>query len=297
MNIHQKLVEIRKDIGGFTKDAQGYGYQYVSGSQVLSKIQDKMNELGVLLVPKIMNQQFEKHDYVNAKGKSAMDFLVYGEMTYTWINAENPEDVLEVPFYYTGAQDDISKAFGSGLTYSERYFIIKFFNLPTDADDPDKRDTSGRSRSNGNGSNYHTGQTSQAPQNPFDIVLTFGKHSGKSLGQLMQEVPDYVEWLSKNARDENLKHAANALLNQQGQDLTGQQGTDNHLITQDQLKALQTAITCAAERTITNREAVIEYAKMQMQIPLELSSKQLTRQQASQMIEFINQIPPAQEGA
>lgn len=297
MNIHQKLVEIRKDIGGFTKDAQGYGYQYVSGSQVLSKIQDKMNELGVLLVPKIINQQFEKHDYVNSKGKSAMDFLVYGEMTYTWINAENPEDFLEVPFYYTGAQDDISKAFGSGLTYSERYFIIKFFNLPTDADDPDKRDTSGRSRSTGNGGNSNTGQSSQEPQNPSDIVLTFGKHSGKSLGQLMQEAPDYVEWLSKNAKGQDVKNAANVLLNQQRQASNYQQGTDNNVITQEQLKALHAAISSAAERTITNREAVIEYAKTQMQIPLDLSSKQLTSQQASQMIDFINQIPSALEGA
>lgn len=145
MNLHQKLVAIRTDIDGFTKDKKSFNYSYVSGTQVLAKIQKKMNELGVLLVPKILSQEFEKHEYTNAKGKSALDFLVYGQMTYTWINAENPDDTLEIPFYYTGAQDDISKAFGSGLTYSERYFVIKFFNLPTDADDPDARDTSGRS--------------------------------------------------------------------------------------------------------------------------------------------------------
>lgn len=145
MNLHQKLVEVRKSIGGFHKDAKSYGYSYVSGTQVLSKIQDKMNELGVLLIPSVTSQDFQTHEYKNNKGKDCLDFLVYGSMTYRWVNADDPTDFIEVPFFYTGAQDDISKAFGSGLTYSERYFIIKFFNLPTDSDDPDAKDTTGRS--------------------------------------------------------------------------------------------------------------------------------------------------------
>lgn len=152
MNLHQKLVEVRKSIDGFTKDAKSFNYSYVSGSQVLSKIQGKMNELGVLLVPKISDQMFQTYDYqvYNKNTKSMVDktdFIVQGNMSYTWINAEEPTDVLEIPFYYTGQQDDISKAFGSGLTYSERYFLLKFFNLPTDDADPDGKDTSGRTGS------------------------------------------------------------------------------------------------------------------------------------------------------
>lgn len=168
LNIHQKLVEIRRNIGGFTKDKKSFNYSYVSGTQVLAKIQEKMNELGVLLIPEVTTQEFEKHNYKNKKGAEATDFLVYGHMNYTWVNAENPEDCIKVPFYYTGAQDDISKAFGSGLTYSERYFVIKFFNLPTDADDPDARDTSGRSSYNQNNQyrnqNNYQKQPQQQPQ-------------------------------------------------------------------------------------------------------------------------------------
>jgi hypothetical protein len=150
LNLHQKLVEVRKSIDGFTKDAKSFNYSYVSGSQVLSKIQAKMNELGVLLVPKIADQTFQTYDYqVYDKKSDSMkdktDFIVHGTMSYTWKNADDPSDTLEVPFYYTGQQDDISKAFGSGLTYSERYFLLKFFNLPTDDADPDAKDTSGRS--------------------------------------------------------------------------------------------------------------------------------------------------------
>lgn len=148
MNLRQKLVEIRKDIGGFTKDKKSFNYDYVSGSQVLSKIQHKMNELGVLLIPAVNDQTFHEHAYKDKYGKDKLDFIVHGTMTYTWANADDPEDEMKVPFYYTGQQDDISKAFGSGLTYSERYFVIKFFNLPTDADDPDAKDTTGRSGKN-----------------------------------------------------------------------------------------------------------------------------------------------------
>lgn len=159
MNLHQKLVEIRKDIGGFTKDKKSFNYEYVSGSQVLSKIQSKMNELGVLLVPQVNSQEFKEHPYKDKFGKDKLDFIVHGAMTYSWLNADDPSDKIEVPFYYTGQQDDISKAFGSGLTYSERYFVIKFFNLPTDADDPDAKDTSGRA-------NYKKQTPSQPTQTP-----------------------------------------------------------------------------------------------------------------------------------
>lgn len=137
MNLHQKLVEVRKSIASFSKDKESYGYSYISGTQVLSKIKSKMDELGVLLFPSIKNQNHEIFNYKDKYGKDKQDFLVYGEMVYQWINAESPEDKIEIPFQFLGQQDEISKAFGSGLTYSERYFLLKFFGVPTDDDDPD----------------------------------------------------------------------------------------------------------------------------------------------------------------
>ena len=43
MNLHEKLVEVRKSIDSFIKDTDGYGYKYVSGSQILEKIKKKIN--------------------------------------------------------------------------------------------------------------------------------------------------------------------------------------------------------------------------------------------------------------
>lgn len=140
MNIYQKLVEVRKSIEGWDKDTKGYGYSYVSGSQVLGKIKNKMDELGIILETHIETFSHGIHEYVNAKGKSVKDFVVEGKMKMVWVNADSPEDKIEVPWHYAGQQDDISKAFGSGLTYTERYFMLKQFGVPTDYDDPDKKE-------------------------------------------------------------------------------------------------------------------------------------------------------------
>lgn len=144
LNLHQKLVEIRKEIDVFKKDTEGFNYSYVSGSQVLSKIQNKMNELNVLLYPKMKDLTHSTFDYLqfNKKTKNMdekTDFVIAGNMTYVWQNADKPEETLDVDWNIFGQQDDISKAYGSGLTYSERYFLLKFFNAPTDDDDPDKK--------------------------------------------------------------------------------------------------------------------------------------------------------------
>ena len=143
MNIHQKLIEVRKTIKGFNKDTKGFNYSYVSGNQILRAIKNKMDELGILLIPEVDYDTLSwcKHEYTNIKGQDKLDFIIQGKMIYKWINADNPaEDYINVPWLMVGQQsDDISKAVGTALTYNERYFLLKFFNCPTDEDDPDNK--------------------------------------------------------------------------------------------------------------------------------------------------------------
>lgn len=144
MNLYQKIIEVRKVANGFSKDTKGYGYDYVSGNQILNKIKDKMNEVGLILQPSAQVGEHQLFCYTNSKGQEKVDIQVWGSMAYTWINAENPEEREVVSWAYYGQQDDISKSFGSALTYSERYFLLKYFGLPTDEDDPDGKDTTGK---------------------------------------------------------------------------------------------------------------------------------------------------------
>ncbi|SDX05183.1 exodeoxyribonuclease X C-terminal domain-containing protein [Tepidimicrobium xylanilyticum] len=47
-----------------------------------------------------------------------------------------------------------------------------------------------------------------------NMKINFGKHRGKTLGQIYKESPDYVEWLAGKANDQALRKAASILLNQ-----------------------------------------------------------------------------------
>ena len=143
LNLYQKIVEVRKQAGGFMKDSKSFNYEYVSGNQVLGKIKDIMNELNLLLIPSTTHQDEYKHEYLDKYGKEKLDFVVRGNMVYTWIDGDTGEK-LEIPWTFYGQQNDISKAYGSALTYSERYFLLKCLGLPTDDDDPDGKDTTGK---------------------------------------------------------------------------------------------------------------------------------------------------------
>ncbi|MDO5375721.1 MAG: ERF family protein [Staphylococcus rostri] len=144
LNLYQKIADVKANIEGFAKDTKGFNYSYVSGSQVLHRIRSKMIEHNLLLVPKTMNENYKQIEVKKFNKKVnrevvTTEFVVEMELVYQWIDADNPNDQLECHFYAVGQQDDVSKAHGTALTYAERYFLMKFFNIPTDEDDADAK--------------------------------------------------------------------------------------------------------------------------------------------------------------
>lgn len=139
LNLYQKIADVKANIDGFTKDTKGYNFSYVSGSQILHRIREKMIEHNLLLIPSTSNEQWTTHTYKNKKGNEVIDFVVEMDLNYTWINSDKPEEQLEVSYHAYGQQSDISQAHGTALTYAERYFLMKFFNIPTDEDDADAK--------------------------------------------------------------------------------------------------------------------------------------------------------------
>jgi len=57
-------------------------------------------------------------------------------MTYTWINPDEPEQQMKIQWAAQGF-DDFEKGIGKALTYSQKYFMLTFFNISSDKDDPD----------------------------------------------------------------------------------------------------------------------------------------------------------------
>lgn len=139
LNLYQKIADVKANIDGFTKDTKGYNFSYVSGSQILHRIREKMIEHKLLLIPNTTNEQWTTHTYKNKKGNEVIDFVVEMDLNYKWINADKPEEQLEISYHAFGQQSDISQAHGTALTYAERYFLMKFFNIPTDEDDADAK--------------------------------------------------------------------------------------------------------------------------------------------------------------
>ncbi len=148
LNIYQKLAKIRKQVEVVQKNKSGFNYRYVTDDELLAKITGFMDKYGLSLVPSIVQDtmEYEQYHYLKTKlDKSTKqpyeehnnEIIVSADMVFTWVNNENPDERVEVPWVIIGQQADSSQAFGSGLTYSMRYFLLKFFSVATPEDDVD----------------------------------------------------------------------------------------------------------------------------------------------------------------
>lgn len=146
-NIYQKLARIRKQVEVVQKDKKSYTGNYVSDATLLAKITGLMHKLHLSLIPGVVPGSTRIEPYMYQKTKSLKngtiitenvnEVLVASDTTWTWVNDDNPEEKIIVPWTMVGQQSDASQAFGSGLTYSFRYFLLKYFNCATPDDDPD----------------------------------------------------------------------------------------------------------------------------------------------------------------
>ena len=147
LNIYQKLAKIRKNVEVLNKNASGYGYKYISEDLILEKITGLMDKYELSLIPSIVQGtlKVEPYHYSETKVKKDGDtydkhtneIIVSGEMVFTWINNREPSEHIEVPWVLVGQQSDASQAFGSGLSYVSRYFLLRYFQIAATEDDPD----------------------------------------------------------------------------------------------------------------------------------------------------------------
>jgi len=132
LNIHQKLIQVRQSVPYLKKDQDGYKFKYVSSSNTLGALREKMDEMNLLLVPRIV--RIRVSDHTTSKGGHEYFTEIWAH--FTWVNAEEPEETIKCPWYGQGL-DSGEKGVGKAATYAEKYFLLKFFNIATDKDDPD----------------------------------------------------------------------------------------------------------------------------------------------------------------
>lgn len=157
LTLHQKLLAVKRSVEYLVKEDRNehQKFNYVSSVQVLNSVRAKMNELGVLLEPRIETVATETH------GKQILTQLW---LSLSWIDTESQENI-SYPWYAQGL-DGGEKGVGKALTYAEKYFILKYFNIPTPQDDPDAN-----SNKIGNGTSGGNGKSSQADSKPDRNVL------------------------------------------------------------------------------------------------------------------------------
>lgn len=153
MNIYQKLAKVRKQVEVIQRNKSGYGYKYVSEDELLAKISGFMDKYHLSLIPSVIHSNTVVAPYNTKKTKviqnkatgdtqtyeeNVNEVLVSADMLFTWVNNDDPNERVDVPWILVGHQSDGSQSFGSGLSYAMRYFLLKFFNVATPDDDPDK---------------------------------------------------------------------------------------------------------------------------------------------------------------
>lgn len=143
----QKLARVRAMADVVSKEKRGYNYSYADITTILAKITTGMKKYGISLIPQIIpgtaevSQNIVTNTKFDKTGKAyeniATEMLVKADMMFTWVNDDNPEETIQVPWFVTGSQGDPSQAFGSGLTYCTRYFLCNYFQIAQSDKDVD----------------------------------------------------------------------------------------------------------------------------------------------------------------
>lgn len=144
LNLHQKILKIANMAGVLQKSKNGYSFKYVPEEDVQAKVTAGLQKYGVMLydsiVPgtiKVTPFTYEKYDAKLKINKPVNEIIVSGDMTYTWVNTDNPSERVETTWAFVGQMEDAAQAMGAGLTYGNRYYLMKQLQLATTESDPD----------------------------------------------------------------------------------------------------------------------------------------------------------------
>lgn len=161
MNLAEKLLNIQTRVDGVAKDAQNTSdkYRYASSTLVNNTIRPLMNEHRLLLIPETTGAKLTEGTTRSGTTRYMTELYI----TMVWLDVDSGER-MSVPWYAQGVDLAGEKGVGKAQTYAEKYFLLKFFHLPTDEDDPDTsaRNKSGEGKQRGTAAQKETGQYCRA---------------------------------------------------------------------------------------------------------------------------------------
>lgn len=138
MGIYEKLLKIRRNVDYIQKTETGnQGAKYADPAVLLKKIRDKMNDLSVILTPSLTNSTITTSPMPTKNNPENNGYIFQSDGVYTFVDCETGEKHENQWFFCGSHRDDAAMAGGAALTYFERYFLLKFFQIPTSKDDPE----------------------------------------------------------------------------------------------------------------------------------------------------------------
>lgn len=144
LNLVQKLAKIRAMSELATKSKQGYNYTYTDVTEILAKVTSGMKKYNVSLIPSIVPQTANVSQLVsvntkidrqgNTKDITTTEMLFTADMTFRWVNDDNPEEHIDVPWFITGSMSDCSQSLGAACSYGMRQFLTSYFQIAQSSD-------------------------------------------------------------------------------------------------------------------------------------------------------------------
>lgn len=172
------------------KNKEGYGYKYTELAEIHNYLEE--NNLRYYQFVK----RIESDDYIFTqrlkKDKDSGEYVEWGE----------PLQGLKIVDAVLNGIKNPAQEQGSATTYARRYSLLMAFGLATEDDDgasltkPEKDEITTKEQAE----NYK---------------LNFGKHSGKTIKEIVETEKDYANWLYNNG-DETIKKCLNFMLNKVG---------------------------------------------------------------------------------
>lgn len=155
------------------KKTEGYGYKYTE----LADINKYCEENDIRYYQEVETNEINQKDYI-------ITYLINGD------KVEKHRGCQIVEARLSGINNPV-QAYGSSLTYCRRYSLLMALGLATE--DNDAADLS-----------------EMTEEQAKEYVLTFGKHKGKKLGDLLDD-KGYIGWLVSNSQDQTVLKAIELL--------------------------------------------------------------------------------------
>ncbi len=183
-NIYQKLQAIQARTGAISKTELNkfQNYKYFTEYQALNILKPLLKEQQLTLT-------FSDSPTDFAREKTEKDWVISYLKQAILTNSEKPEEQLTFHFWAIGSNSDPAKAKGCAETYAIKYFLTKFFLIPTtDELDPDITKPAEHSNRLKNGQ-QETAEQIKTRHRDRDLDLIIKKH-----GLRYQTTPEYQQW-------------------------------------------------------------------------------------------------------